>query len=60
MLQERHACSFMGGVGKDEFGDEMTKICSSAGVKVIHSFGILRQLQDLYPGALSIHVTGVL
>lgn len=60
MLQEPNACSFMGCIGKDEFGEEMTKNCSSAGVKVIHLFGILRELQDLYPGALSSHMTGVL
>lgn len=34
MLQEPHACSFMGCIGKDEFGEEMTKNCTSAGVKV--------------------------
>ena len=34
MLQTPHAVSYMGCIGKDEFGKEMIKNCSSVGVNV--------------------------
>eukprot|EP00271_Cylindrocystis_brebissonii_P013303 TRINITY_DN33039_c0_g1_i1.p1 TRINITY_DN33039_c0_g1~~TRINITY_DN33039_c0_g1_i1.p1 ORF type:complete len:343 (-),score=74.05 TRINITY_DN33039_c0_g1_i1:302-1330(-) len=34
LLQTPHAVSYMGCIGKDEFGEEMTKDCSRVGVKV--------------------------
>lgn len=34
MLQKKHACGYIGAIGKDDFGEQMRKCATNDGVKV--------------------------